>query len=119
MNTIDFYTGFEGESMWIISQKDTNGQIQTEINVWAGYFDKMMTLIPPNSAGYWESVSLHYHLVEDIFMIQGNDIELYINQLSCIDAHLLCAKSEQLRLLLISICENALACDGFLIFEED
>jgi hypothetical protein len=55
-NLYDFYTGFAGEAMWIIAQKD---------------------------------------------------------------AHLLCAKSQQLRLLLISICKVALASDGFLFFEEN
>jgi len=118
-NLYDFYAGFEGEAMWIIAQKDANSQIQTEIHIWAGYFDEIMRLIPPNSAGYWESVALPYHLAQDIFTIQANDIELYMNQLSGIDAQLLCAKSQQLRLLLISICNDALACGGVLLFEEN
>ena len=91
MQVFDYYSGFEGEPEILISQKNKDGKAIALLRIWVAYFDKIISLIPPNGNGCWEGISLHYHSVTGFYDTswECQDIILFRQQLESIDEELL------------------------------
>jgi hypothetical protein len=91
MEILDFYEGFEGEPEITIIQKDKENNIITKLKLWDGYFSEIINLIEPNEKGYWEGVTLLYHV--DLSWLdepwECDDVGLFLKQLESIDEKML------------------------------
>ena len=57
MNSIDYYTGFEGEPEVIFTRRRLDGESQSQIRLWVGYYDDMIEQIPPGKNGSWKGIT--------------------------------------------------------------
>lgn len=60
MNTIDYYTGFEGEPeiQFILIQGEKKLE---KLSIWHGYFDEIVDKVEANQ-GRWKGLAYYYHL---------------------------------------------------------
>ncbi|PSK93127.1 hypothetical protein [Taibaiella chishuiensis] len=54
----DFYSGFEGEPMITFVFKSSPLE---KIDMWTGYFDRLIDLGEPDEHGCWQGLALYYH----------------------------------------------------------
>lgn len=116
----DFYTGFEGEPELLISSKDFRGEVKVVMNLWIGYFDSIMNLIPPNSKGKWEGVPLHYHLLsgwDGNLEYKCNDANLFAAQLQAIDRSKLSIEEKEIHGRLLNMLRESVARKEHICFE--
>jgi len=88
MKVFHYYSGFEGEPGITIIKKNKKEQSIAVLKLWSAYFNSIIELIEPNEKGFWEGVTLHYHLVtgwyDDGFW-KCDDVSLFLKQLESID----------------------------------
>jgi hypothetical protein len=56
MIKIDLYTGFELDNEMIFREKTLSNEIIIEVDLWYGYFDSIMDLIPPFEGMHPDSI---------------------------------------------------------------
>jgi hypothetical protein len=88
MKVFDYYSDFEGEPEIRVIQTNKDGQHIAVLKLWAAYFNTIIQLIEPNDKGFWEGVTLQYHLHTgwyDNDYWACNDVALFLKQLESID----------------------------------
>ncbi|WP_207424123.1 hypothetical protein [Desertivirga brevis] len=61
MKRIDLYSGFEGEREVFWWEKTVTDEVICEVEMWNGYFDSIMELIPFNPTSHPDSFIYKYH----------------------------------------------------------
>ncbi len=122
MNSIDYYTGFEGEPEVIFTRRSLDGESQSQIRLWVGYYDDMIEQIPPGKNGSWKGITKDYHLLEgwrDSTDRQCADTQLLLAQLQAIDPAKFRLESSKVHAELISMVSDCIKAGDNLFIMQD
>jgi hypothetical protein len=67
MTVIDLYTGFEIDRELIFTEKSSSNQITFKLELWYGYFDSIMRLIPLNNNNHPDSIVYNWQKLEGFY----------------------------------------------------